>query len=144
MTYPADVALANATDVYIRDLAYRTDAKLSSAVKYAVCPQVSLTANANGDVRVPFPDLASITGALVMIAGKASASSQWPAPGGGWTNNVILPVSLMPWGYVAGGVDTRAMIGVGYHGTAAVGDQGAKPVQSGTVVAVCGIAWGPA
>lgn len=146
MTTPADTDLAMYTDIYLRDLAYRTDTRLSSALRYAVCAPVTVTTNAGGDVTVPFPGLTTITGALVMVAGKSSAVSSWPAPPSnpGWINNVILPVTLVPWTYVTGGVGARVMIAQGYPGTVNTGSQGAKPAPSGTNVPVTGIAWGPA
>lgn len=153
MTYPAHTDLAGDTDLYIRQVAERADAKLAGQIRVVSRSPADggLTVDAAGGLWVPFPGLTTLQGAILFAMQMiASGQIETMAP--------VPPASIganIPGTYLQlnGDVDAGAHSGnqarmrcwTSPYVSATQPTNarfGAQYVRAGTVVRVAGLAWG--
>lgn len=148
---PAHVDLAGDTDLWIKALAERADAKVSGSVKWGVMPPTELTTNASGDVVCTFPGLTWLYGAVIYAAKRVKLTGTtdfYPYPPVGY---IVSPrdaypvmITLNPAGN-PGTCWARIFVGGWQYprtGTP-TGWVPAEPARGDQKINIGAIAWGP-
>lgn len=156
MPYPSPQQLAGDTDLYIRDLAYAADGKLSSVVKMFPGSGSAAT-DANGDIVCDFkaPGV-TLTGALILPLSDATYQQQplisygknrnYPPIGSNVQTIAKNPIMLLPREFIVNGgqIWVRVATSPSHFGTEAQYPgiwSGSQPAEAGLTVAWVGFAW---